>query len=169
MKKVLLTVLLVVLFAFGAYAETEVNFDGQVRVRGELDRKSFDPNQEHFQAQTFMRTRFGVSAVVDGNAEAYVQFQDSRVLGSSGQSGSLGTFENIDLHQAFLKVNRVFVDGLGFKAGRFEVNFGNQRVFGAVGWHNVGRSWEGFMGWYKGEKYTLNFFDLKKFEMNDGG
>ena len=52
------------------------------------------------------------------------------------------------------------------RAGRFEVNTGNQRLFGAVGWHNVGRSWEGITletrpadGW-KGDLHWLKRLEL---------
>jgi hypothetical protein len=146
-------------------AETEVNLSGQVRVRAEIDAKSFDA--AHL-TRTFqiMRTRINVDALVNENAHAFVQFQDSRVLGGqdqfgSWQSGGLNDGKNVDIHQAYLRLDRIWVDGLGAQCGRFEFNLGNQRVFGAVGWHNVGRSWEGCLGWYQAESAKFSAFWLK--------
>ncbi|MBD3257879.1 hypothetical protein GF377_05555, partial [candidate division GN15 bacterium] len=47
----------------------------------------------------------------------------------------------------------------------FEVNLGNQRVFGSVGWHNVGRSWEGLNAWLDRLDYRLDAFWLKRREL----
>ncbi len=147
------------------FAETEVSVSGQIRVRGEVDSKSFDPghNTQVFQ---IMRTRVNVDALVNGNAHAFVQFQDSRILGGEDQfgawqSGTLNDGKNVDVHQAYLKLDRIWLDGLGAQCGRFEYNLGNQRVFGSVGWHNVGRSWEGCLGWYQAEQVKLSGFWLK--------
>ena len=53
-----------------------------------------------------------------------------------------------------------------FKAGRFEVAYGNQRVFGAVDWHNIGRSWDGLMLSYIDNNVIIDIFDLKRIEHN---
>jgi len=148
----ILILLLIGGLAAAVYAETEVEVSGQVRVRNEIDGKSFNPDYttKYFQV---MRTRIAIDAIVDSNAHAFVQFQDSRMFGDTDQfgqlqSGTLNDGKNVDIHQAYIQVDRIAVDGLGVKAGRFEFNLGNQRVFGAVGWHNVGRSWEGLEAWY---------------------
>jgi hypothetical protein len=151
-------------------AETTVDISGQMRVRGEYDARSFDTAAT---ARTFVlsRTRVDVDALVDSNAHAFVQFQDSRTLGGTNQfgdwqSGTTNDGKNVDLHQAYIQLDRVWIDGFGVKAGRFEFNLGNQRVFGAVGWSNVGRSWEGCLGWYQGNAFKLTGFGLKAQEEN---
>ncbi len=160
-----LTVLLAVGFADAAAAETKIGLDGQIRVRTELDDRLF--GKDYIMSRfTLLRTRLGVGATVDDNAKFYVQFQDSRRLGSNSQSGSLVSTSNVDVHQAYFSVKRLWVDGLGMKLGRFEVSLGNERVFGPVGWSNVGRSWEGGMIWYKAEKVTLRGLALKGREFN---
>lgn len=178
MKRGIITIIgLIVVLALvsSLAAETEVTIDGQIRVRAEGERKSFDPDENHMQVATFMRTRVGIKALVDENAVGYVQFQDSRKLGGSDQfneyqSGTLNDGKNVDIHQAYIKIKRILYDGLGVKAGRFEVNLGNQRVFGAVGWSNVGRSWEGVWGWYKKpEEFKINLMWLKKIEKDFEG
>lgn len=151
--------------AAAARAETKVDISGQVRVRNQIDDKSFIPGQITNSFQE-MRTRITVDATVDTNAHAFVQFQDSRVFGDRDkfgqwQSGTLNDGKNVDIHQAYIQVDRVLLDGLGGKAGRFEFNLGNQRVFGAVGWSNVGRSWEGVTAWYTRPDYKITGFLLR--------
>jgi hypothetical protein len=151
-------------------AETAVDVSGQVRVRGEFDARSFDTAATSL-IFALMRTRVNVEAIADSNAHAFIQFQDSRTLGGldqfdNWQSGTTNDGKNVDVHQAYIQLDRIWIDGLGAKAGRFEYTFGNQRVFGAVGWSNVGRSWEGGLGWYQGDGYRLTGFGLKAQEEN---
>ncbi len=157
-------------FAPAVSAETELEFSGQVRIRNEVSEKSLgrDYYTRSFQ---ILRTRVNVDATVDSNAHAFVQLQDSRMFGDYNlfgqpQSGTLHDGQNVDLHQAYIQVDRIAVDGVGGKAGRFEFNLGNQRVFGAVGWHNVGRSWEGVQVWYEHLGYKITGFYLKVVEKN---
>jgi len=164
-SSVFTALLLVAMAALQVTAETEVKVSGQVRFRVEIDGKSFDAANTT-KAYELMRTRINVDALVDNNAHAFVQFQDSRILGGSDQfgnwqSGDLNDGKNVDIHQAYLQIDRLWFDGLGVKVGRFEYTFGNHRVFGNVGWSNVGRSWEGGLGWYRGENVRFSAFWLK--------
>jgi hypothetical protein len=79
----------------------------------------------------------------------------------------LGTTDNVDLHQAYFEIRGAIKDCLRIKAGRFELNYGNQRVFGSVGWSNTGRSWEGGLLSCKSDKGRFDFFTLKRIERND--
>lgn len=161
-------------YALPVMAMTEVEVDGQIRFRTEFDDRYFGPDpvsDEDLEMAVFhlLRTRLGVGATVADNARFYFQAQDSRKLGDGpslkdSQSGGLMDTHNVDVHQAYLKIMNLWADGLGLKLGRFEVNLGNERVFGSVGWSNVGRSWEGAMAWYKMEKLKLSGMALKRFE-----
>jgi len=151
-------------------ADTQVDISGQVRVRTELDDRSFD-TANSYQDFASLRTRVDVKAAVAGNAQAFVQFQDSRTLGGTDQfgawqSGTLNDGKSVDLHQAYLEVAKVWLAGLGMKAGRFEFAMGNERVFGPVGWSNVGRSWEGGLAWYQGHGFRVSGFLFRVQEEN---
>jgi hypothetical protein len=167
----IVTGLVLLLGTVQSFAETEVKIGGQVRFRSEVDGRSFDP--AHATGQyNLLRTRVNLEAIVDSNTHAFVQFQDSRVLGGENQfgefqSGTLNDGKNVDLHQAYVQMDRIWIDGLGARAGRFEFNLGNQRVFGAVGWSNVGRAWEGALGWYTRPDFTLTGVYLKVQEEED--
>jgi len=153
-----------------AAAETKIDVSGQIRFRSEFDDRSFDCDAE-MSTYHLLRTRLGVGATVDENARFFVQLQDSRTLGAMNQfeelqSGTTQDSKNVDVHQAYLKIRRLWFDGLGLKAGRFEVALGNQRVFGPVGWSNVGRSWEGLMAWYEAEEFRAKAMALKGRELD---
>ena len=169
----LMSLFLLVVLALGVNAETVLDITGQVRVRGEASRKSFDNLSTHFQHTHSMRTRVNVKGTVDDNATAFVQFQDTRTFGGVNQfddlqSSGLNDSKNVDLHQAYITYNLWTKENwsIGVLAGRFEFNWGNQRLLGAVGWHNVGRSWEGGLLWYNAEKFKITLASLKALELN---
>lgn len=170
--RIFVCLLLMIAFAIpSGFADTEITFSGQLRARSELDKRSFIEDA-HWQQYYLFRTRFNVEATVDENTHAFIQFQDSREAGDLNQfgerqSGLTNDSKNVDVHQAYVKVDRIFFDGFGMKAGRFEVNLGNQRVFGAVGWDNVGRAWEGVKAFYKGNNFKITGMQLKAYEANN--
>jgi len=167
----LLVAFALALAAGGAYAEPDLDVDAQVRARQEVSHKSFDSDAA---TQCFMdlRTRLSVGAKLEHNTKIFVQLQDSRRLGGmdafgQDQSGALNDGHNVDVHQAYLAVDELWGDGPGLQLGRFELNLGNQRVFGAVGWHNVGRVWEGASAVLDRDGFEARGFWLKRLELND--
>ncbi len=170
---VLYLVVMLLICATPAFGETEVDITGQVRVRSEASDRTFEEYNQVLE-YTDMRSRVTVEALIDSNTHAVIQFQDSRRLGANTAmntpaSGSLNDGKNVDIHQAYIQIDRLWSDGWGAKAGRFELNLGNQRVFGAVGWHNVGRVWEGGSGWYDEESINITGYWLKRMELNYWG
>jgi len=159
------------LTANAVYAETDIAISGQVRIRHETDQKRLVA-EDVTQDFTDMRTRVMLEATVKENTHAVVQFQDSRRFGGQTYAGApassqLNDGKNVDVHQAYIQIDRLFSVGWGMKAGRFELNLGNQRAFGAVGWSNVGRAWEGAQGWYDNPAARVTGYWLKRLELND--
>ncbi len=162
--KSLITLTLVFAFATSGFAgDGELDFSGQIRSRGFADKTTFAKDAD-FNTYDLLRSRFSVSASKDDNAHAFVQFQDSRRYGAGTQSGSLSSTANVDIHQAYIKIDNLFGEGWGAQAGRFEFSKGNERVFGAYDWDNVGRSWEGGQFWYDNDEMNINLYSLKMTE-----
>ena len=67
-------------------AETTVGVSGQVRVRSEFDDRMLAPEYAG-KLYTLMRTRVNIDALVEDNAQAFIQFQDSRMFGDFNQFG----------------------------------------------------------------------------------
>ncbi len=89
----------------------------------------------------FMRLRFGVGASWRNLAEAFVQIQDSRIAGEESSTSS--NEQNTDLHQGWLRLPDLGMPGLSLTVGRQEWIYGEERLIGAFGWDNVGRSFDG--------------------------
>ncbi len=166
LSQTLIALVLATMLAAAAATETEVTVSGQVRVREEIRKTDFDKTTTD-RTITLLRSRIGIEAVVDSNTHAFVQFQDSRRMGDMDQfgnysSGTLADGKNVDVHQAYILVDRFWHDKLGFKAGRYEFTMGNQRVFGSVGWNNVGRAWDGSLLSLNLENVKLTLFSMYK-------
>ena len=150
------TVLALAMSQGAVSAETQIEVGGQVRYRGNVDARDFDKDSDpgYFSE---MRTRVNVKAVPQDNLILFIQIQDSRIAGSN--SGGLSNDTNLGLHQGYFRW------GMGkewfFQAGRFTMSFGDQRLVGAVEWHNVGRSWDGARLFAENERWRLDLFAVK--------
>lgn len=166
-----LIVSMLILLGGNAYADNSLEVSGQVRARFEIDQKNFSPSAA---TRSFfdLRTRLATHFLIQNNTHFFAQLQDSRRLGGQNslgedQSGTLNDSRNVDVHQAYLKIDELWQNGIGIQIGRFEVNLGNQRVFGSVGWSNVGRSWEGAHVFLDRARFDVSGFWLKRREVND--
>jgi len=123
-----------------------IKITGNVRVRSEVDMRDFN---QRTPANTFtlLRTRLGVQAQPLEDVLVFIQAQDSRVFGSEKDAGgsfnTLADTKNLDMHQAFVEVKKLFADEISLRLGRMELAYSNERLLGAVGWNNVGRSSDG--------------------------
>lgn len=124
---------------------TDVTFDGQVRMRTERSNYAFDNDVDAY-AMTALRTRFGLTAKPQDGLRIYIQAQDSRTLGGEAAGISTGLTDDagLGLHQAYFAWDCKLVPGMTLQGGRFEYTKADHRFFGNVGWHNVGRSMEGW-------------------------
>ncbi len=133
----------------------------QFRVRTE-SRTEWD-----YRAPTWMRTR--LTWVEEyGKVKAFLQIQDSRMMGEELATLGDGHAENLDFHQAYVEIR----DGAGkvrFRVGRMEVKYANERFLGAVGWDNVGRSMDGaVLRWSSGETGWVDLFSYYlRYDLND--
>ncbi len=155
-RRVIGLLLMLVLVSSTAWAgETKLKIKGQVRFRALADDKSFDKADMQFFNE--LRTRLAITAKPQENLKLFAQLQDSRVVGSN--SGGLGNDTNVGLHQGYF----VYTIGRGwsFKGGRFEMVYGDQRLVGSVGWHNVGRTWDGARFRKDAEKWYLDLFAVQ--------
>ena len=121
-------------------AAQDVSVHGQVRPRTEL--RDLGGNAESV-AFTSMRVRAGFLASLERAVNVFVQLQDVRLWGE--ESSTLGDFsaDNLDLHQGYLQLGFGDDGQLTAKVGRQETNLGGQRLVGAVGWTQQGRSFDG--------------------------
>ncbi len=119
--------------------EEDWKITGHLQLRSELDGRDFS-NATHPLTFASLRTRLGLQKSF-GRLGFFVQAQDSRVFGE--ENNTLVNHSNLDLHQGYVVLSDIFESPFSLQAGRFEMVYGTERFFGAVGWHYVGRSWDG--------------------------
>ena len=144
---IIMSFLLLTSSAILAQPKTDWSFDGQVQLRTELDGRDFS-NKTYAPAFTSMRTRLGLNANISDRIYLYAQAQDSRVYGEEATVTT--NTKNLDLHQGYVKLINPLDLPLTLQAGRFEMQYGTERFFGAGNWTYVGRSFDGVKFQYAG-------------------
>ena len=141
---------------------------GQIRFRAEV-RQNADLNSEKSDAQNFVgqRLRFHVRANLSENVESFAQFQDSRLW---GQEVSTASNDNLtDLHQGYIQVKDFLAPGLGLRVGRQEMAYGAERLIGAFGWDNIGRSFDAIKMGYASKSMASDWVAAKVVDRRSTG
>lgn len=117
-------------------------FSGQILARSEMDGRDFDNSTSPI-FWTVTRTRLGVAkSFFERKLDFFVQLQDSRTFGDMG--ASIGNLKNIDLYQGYFQAHQLFDQDLTLQIGRFELDYGNGRLFNPLpGWNYLGQAYDG--------------------------
>ncbi len=145
-----LTFLLVLFFASStAFAQknTTFSFDGEVRGTYQYwGNEDLDTTSDDFLNYKWLRTRVGVKAEIMENTSAYVQIQDNRTAGGEfgvyNAEGSFLTYEGLDVHQAYIMLDKLWDSPFSLKLGRQELTYGDGRLIGADDWANTGTAFD---------------------------
>ena len=136
-----------------------VKLSGQFRSRGEFGAPDFN-NNTPANRSTLLRFRLNAAFQPAEKISTFMQLQDSRVYGA--EYGTIANFRNVDLHQAYLQVEDFFAQKLTLKMGRMQLAYAEERLIGAVDWHNVGRAFNGTLLRYAPSgMFTLDIFGTK--------
>jgi hypothetical protein len=154
-KEILLSFLMLFVFALSAFSENDFKFSGEFRIRSELDGRDF-LNRTYPQSFTASRIRFNIEKTFFENVTIFLQLQDSRVFGQ--EKNTLTDLHNVDLHQGYVKIANLFDLPIFFQVGRFKISYGVSKIFGPNDWHNVGRSHDGFRVGYEGKGFAIDGF-----------
>ena len=153
-----------------AAAETQpsrVAWGAEIRLRPE-SRSDFS-GKNALNNFILQRIRLNARLRLTDTITGLAQLQDSRFWGkevstASNEStvdlrqGSLQVDRFLDLHQAYLQVDRFLAPHLSLRLGRQELVYGNERLLGAFGWDNVGRSFDALKLAYAEPQWTTEFF-----------
>jgi len=128
----------------------------ELRVRPEFRQNMTDLNaqQDDKDWLYLQRMRLGLALKPTKDFSAVVVLQDSRLWGAEASTSvrSEETTWKTMLHEGYLQVDNILTSGLGFKVGRMQLKFGAERQIGPSDWHNVGRSFDGLVLFYKKPK-----------------
>ncbi len=162
--KTALTFLILTLAAglLSAQETAPVKFTGSVQLRSEADARDFN-NATALNTFTTMRTRLAAEKTVGEFGKVVFELQDSRTFGATSAS-TVSNDKNIDAHQAYILVP-LAGESMQLQAGRFEMVYGNERFFGALGWSPVARSFDGFRlrmnGDIRADVFALNLREVQ--------
>ncbi len=143
MRRLKSVVGLLLMLATTGYAQEislPVKFDAQMRIRSEVDGRDFDGDTD-LNTFTLLRARLGVRAQPLEDVAIYLQMQDSRAFGT--EPNTLAHTANLDLHQGYIEIQNLWHKAIDLRIGRQEFIYANERILGAVGFSNVGRSFDG--------------------------
>ena len=135
---------------------------GDVRIRSEVDMRDFN-QRTPANTYTLLRTRLGFEARPLDDVRVFIQARDSRVFGQ--EASTLSDSRNLDLHQGYAELTKLFDAPLSLRLGRQELSFGNERLIGTVGWHNVGRVFDGGLARLDFATITLDLFAMNTAEV----
>jgi hypothetical protein len=146
---------------------TKVTIGGQLRERLEWYANEVGTGTGREVGGTY-RARLKIKAELSDGVTAVFVPQAVGVWGENMQGINLDTNGNevFDIHEAYMLLANPFgINNTIVKIGRQEVNLGNQRLVGAVGWSQAGRSLDGILVGYVAGDYGLAGFFYGK--LND--
>ncbi|MEQ8767715.1 MAG: alginate export family protein [Planctomycetota bacterium] len=105
-----------------------------------------------------MRTRLHADARINENLRAFVQLQDFRFWGAEAPPTLATTVddEGVDIHQAFVDLERLFDVDFGLRIGRQELSYGDQRLVSPLDWRF--RAFDAIKARYRRDDWTLDVF-----------
>ncbi len=116
----------------------KVTFSGEVRLRGEWDGRSVGVGDD---AATLSRIRLGARVSLASWVAAFAQIQDARAWGTESNTLTDASADRLDLHQGYAELGSA--GHIAGRLGRQELSLGDERLVGAVGWTNTGRTFDG--------------------------
>ena len=112
---------------------------GQIRNRMEWSDLDFTSGDGD--VVELLRSRLRVTARPQEETTIVVEVQDARQWGEETSTLD-GSAEQLDFHQAYLKLDNMFGRPISCTVGRQELVYGSERLIGAVGWSNTGRAFD---------------------------
>ncbi len=144
---------------------TKVTIGGQLRERLEWWGQEVGSGKGAELGATY-RARLNIKAELADGVTAVFTPQAVGYWGENGQGLGLGETTSFTMHEAYMLLSNPFgINNLIVKLGRQEVNLGNQRLVGAVGWSQAGRSLDGILlGYVAGDYGLAGFFYGKLYD-----
>lgn len=136
-----------------------VSLDGQIRVRGEYrDPTSYVNTDAATRSDDVFLTRIRINLKfsVNDDIDVFVQPQDQRTWGQ--EASVLNDERNLDLHQGYVEIRNLLGEPITLKAGRFEMQYGDQRLISPLDWSNIGRAWDGAKLKYTAKDWWIEGF-----------
>jgi hypothetical protein len=156
----LLLFIFAAIFFFGilpAHAQENFKISGELRMSGEgRDNADFNSDRLDGTVKVLNRLRLSFLRKFDHGILIFAQLQDSRIWGEEGSS--LASLKAVDLHQAYLEIDRVAGLPFRIRLGRQKLSFGSERLVGSYDWDNIGRAFDALNVQLGNDEQKLNLW-----------
>src|SRR6185437_10774219 len=96
------------------------------------------------------------------------QAQDARAFWKNQNPPAAPYQDTFDLRQGYVEIGDTEKGTIGFRAGRQELAFGDERLIGNVNWTNTARSFDALRGTLHSGHYRLDLFASRVVKQQDG-
>lgn len=134
-----------------------LSFSGEYRLRVE-GFSGINGQRNRDDLYSLSRIRLDLTIKPTENLKIFLQAQDSRVFGFNSKPTPTIHANSIDLRQAYIEWQQKSKVGWSVKAGRQELNFGDQRLIGSLNWTNTSRTFDAIKIGYSQKNYGLEVF-----------
>lgn len=157
------------LFSEGLNAQLPkwLQLGGEYRARFEgFTGGGFKANTED--AYLLSRLRLNMTLAPESWLKFGFQAQDARVFWNDKIPSAAPYEDTFDLRQGYVEIGDIEKKSIGFRAGRQELAFGDERLIGNVNWANTARSFDGLRGTVHSGRYRLDLFAARVVVLKDG-
>jgi hypothetical protein len=144
-----------------------VRFSGEYRARAEgFIGGGFKANNED--AYLLSRLRLNMIIAPESWLKFGFQAQDARAFWKNQNPPAAPYQDTMDLRLGYVEIGDVEKKTIGFRVGRQELAFGDERLIGNVNWVNTARSFDALRGTYRRDGYRLDLFAASVVNAVDG-
>lgn len=104
------------------------------------------------------RVRLDLTFKLSKQWTVFVQAQDAKAFGFNTHPVPASYEDSFDLRQAYVEWRQDEKHGWSLKAGRQELNYGDQRLVGAANWGNSSRTFDAVKVGYMSPKFAVDAF-----------
>ncbi len=96
------------------------------------------------------------------------QGQDAHVFGKNQNPAAPPYQDSMDLRLGYVEIGDTEKKAFGFRAGRQELAFGDERLIGNANWLNTARSFDGLRGTFRHGGFRADLFAARVVKLQDG-
>ena len=134
-----------------------LRFSGEYRLRVEgFTGGGFKANNE----DTYLLSRLRLNMFLQPKSwlKFGFQAQDAHVFWKNQNPAAPPFQDAMDLRLGYIEIGDVEKKTMGFRAGRQELDFGDQRLIGSLNWTNTARSFDALRGTFRRNGYRVDLF-----------
>jgi hypothetical protein len=146
---------------------TWVRFGGEYRLRWE-SRSGIGGKEDADDGYILSRLRLDLTFTLGQHWRVFLQGQDSQAFGFAANPDPVSVENDFDLRQAYVEYRQRETTGWSVRAGRQEINYGDQRLVGGLNWGNTARSFDAVKIGYSDGRFAVDTFASSVVAIQDG-